>query len=211
LAAQYLELTQSKLQLNVDRQLLEFRRALDAREFKRAAATYDQVKTSKDAPTQQMQDQMRTEYRNALTGMVESWNRSCAGGDVAAMDSIRQQLPERFNDPALGDDLLAQMKTCVKKGCMQISAQLALARLKVQVNPVVPAAFQDIARRSQVTVHVKTKIDERGDVTVSDAQGGSPMINEAVRSAVEHWKFAPIMDQNGPRCAELDLPVVIKP
>ena len=211
LAAQYLELTQSKLQLNVDRQLLEFRRALDAHEFKRAAAAYDQVKTSKDGPAQQMQDQMRTEYRNALTGMVESWNRSCAGGDVVAMDSIRQQVPERFNDPALGDDLLAQMKTCVKKGCMQISAQLALARLKVQVNPVVPAAFQDIARRSQVTVHVKTRIDERGDVTASETQGGSPMLNEAVRSAVEHWKFAPIMDQNGPRCAELDLPVVIKP
>ncbi|OLE13917.1 MAG: hypothetical protein AUI36_39520 [Cyanobacteria bacterium 13_1_40CM_2_61_4] len=94
---------------------------------------------------------------------------------------------------------------------MPISTQLALARLKVQVNPVVPAPFQEIARRSQVSVHVKTRIDEKGDVTVMDAQGGSPLLNDAVRTAVGHWRFAPIMDQSGPRCADVDIPVVIKP
>ena len=127
------------------------------------------------------------------------------------MESIRAELPEHLPDASLGEDLLSQMNVCTKKGCMQISTQLALARLKVQVNPVVPAPFQDIARRSQVGVHVKTRIDEKGDVTVMSAQGGSPVINDAVRTAVEHWKFAPIMDQSGPRCAEVDLPVVIKP
>jgi tetratricopeptide (TPR) repeat protein len=211
LAAQYYELTQSKLQLNADRFVLEWHKSVEAHELKRAALTYDQIKNSKDAPPAQTLDQMRTEYRSAVSSLVDSWNRSCAGGDAAAMESIRQQLPEHFSDPSLGEDLLGQMKTCVKKGCMQISAQLALARLRAQVNPVVPPAFQDIARRSQVTVHVKARIDEKGDVTAGEAQGASPMLNEAVRSAVDHWKFAPIMDPSGPRCAEVDIPVVLKP
>ncbi len=210
LAAQYFDLTQSKLQVNADSMLLEWRKSLETHDLKQAALRYGQMKASKEAPAPQTLDQMRTEYRNALAVLVDSWNRSCAAGDAAAMESIRQQLPERLPDASLGDDLLAQMKTCTKKGCMPVSTQLALARLKVQVNPVVPAAFQEVARHSQVSVHVKTRIDEKGEVTVMDTQGGSPLLNDAVRAAVERWKFAPIMDQNGPRCAEVDIPVVIK-
>src|SRR5207248_5390437 len=140
---------------------------------------------SKEAPAPQTLDQMRMEYRNALAVLVDSWNRSCAAGDAAVMESIRQQLPERLPDATLGDDLLEQMKTCTKKGCMPVSTQLALARLKVQVNPVVPAEFQEVARHSQVSVHVKTRIDENGEVTVMHTQGGSPPLNDAVRAAVE--------------------------
>jgi outer membrane biosynthesis protein TonB len=44
-----------------------------------------------------------------------------------------------------------------------------------------------------------------------DATGGSPILNDAVKNAVEHWKFAPIVDQNGPRCVETEIPVTIKP
>ena len=66
-------------------------------------------------------------------------------------------------------------------------------------------------RRGPVTIHVKARIDEKGDVSVQDAQGSVQGLNEVVRGAVEHWKFAPIMDQSGPRCADTDIPVVIKP
>jgi tetratricopeptide (TPR) repeat protein len=211
LAAQYLELTQSKLQVNSDRLLLEWRKSLDAHEFKQTAVRYQQMKSSKDAVPPQILDQMRTEYRNALSAVVDLWNRSCATGDAATMESIPQQLPEKLADASLGEDLLAQLKPCTKKGCMAVTAPLALARLKSQVNPVVPSAFQDLVRRGPISIHVKARIDEKGDVTVQDAQGSVPALNDTVRAAVEHWKFAPIMDQNGPRCADTDIPVVIKP
>jgi tetratricopeptide (TPR) repeat protein len=211
LAAQYVDLTQSKVQVNADRVVLEWRKSLEAHQFKQAAARFSALKTSTDGVTPQMLDAMRLEYRNALTALVESWNRACASSDMPAMEAISGQLPESLPEPQLGEDVLGQMKTCTKKGCLQMGTQLALARLKVQVNPVFPAAFQDAARRSVATVHVKTRIDEKGDVSVLDTQGGSPIVNEAVRSAVEHWKFLPIIDQSGPRCAETDIPIAIKP
>lgn len=212
MAAQYYELTQGKLQINGDRLLLDWRKSLDNHEFRQAAMRYEQMKTSKDAPSAQMLDQMKTDYRNALGGVVDLWNRSCASGDAATMESIPQQLPEHLPEAALGDDLLAQMKPCVKKkACMPVTTQLALARLKTQVNPVLTPAMQDYARRSPTTVHVKTRIDEKGDVLVLDTLGTNPMLNDVVKSAVEKWKFAPVMDDKGARCAETDIPVIIKP
>jgi outer membrane biosynthesis protein TonB len=81
----------------------------------------------------------------------------------------------------------------------------------VQVHPIIPPGFQDIARRSQVSIQVKTKIDEKGNLTVLDAQGGNPILTEAVRTAVEQWKFSPIIDSSGPRCVETEITVTIKP
>jgi outer membrane biosynthesis protein TonB len=58
---------------------------------------------------------------------------------------------------------------------------------------------------------VKARIDEKGDVAVLETQGENTLFNEAVRRAVEHWKFTPIIDENGARCVETDIPLVIKP
>ena len=211
LAAQYYDLTQSKLQVNADKVLLEWRKTLEAHDLKQAAARYQQMKTAKEGTSPQILEQMRTEYRSALSSLVELWNRSCATGDAATMESIPQQLPEHLADASLGEDLLAQMKPCVKRGCMPITTQLALARLKVQVNPVLSPALQDMAKRAPTTVHVKSRIDEKGNVMVLDTQGSNSMMNDAVRAAVERWKFTPVLDDKGPRCAEVDIPVIIKP
>jgi len=211
LAAQYYELTQGKLQVNADRVLLDWRKNLETHDLRQAATRYVQMKSAKDAPSPQILEQMRTEYRSALGSLIDLWNRSCATGDAATMESIPQQIPEHLPEPSLGDDLMAQMKPCAKKGCMTITTQLALARLKLQINPTLTPALQDLAKRAPVTVHVKSRIDEIGNVTVTETQGGSAMLNEAIRTAVEKWKFAPIMDDRGPRCADVDIPVVIKP
>jgi len=90
-------------------------------------------------------------------------------------------------------------------------SQFALARLKVRVNPVVPPAFQDIARRSQLNVRVKARIDEKGELFVLSTEGESPTMNTAIRTAIQQWKFSPIVDQTGPRCVETEIPIVIKP
>jgi hypothetical protein len=221
LSVQYVELTQSKLQLAADRLLLEWRKNFDAHEFGPAAAGYRQLGSFSEASTTPMLNQMRAEYRKTLSALVESWNRACEGNDAVTMETLRGQIPE-LPEPSIGEDLLEQMTTCISinntppaittitdKECIQMGAQLALTRLKIRVNPVVAPALQDFLRRSSVTVRVKARIDEKGDVTVTDTQGSNPLFNEAVRVAVQRWKFSPTVDQNGLRCVDTELPIVI--
>lgn len=211
LAAQYVELTQNKLRLNADRAVLDWHASLDAYQFKQAAARYVQLKNSGQGVTPNVLEQMRTDYRAALSSVVDAWNRACANSDTAKMEWLRGQIPESLPQSELGDDILAQLKTCTKKGCMPMAPQLVLARLRVQVKPLLPSAFQDLARTSQFPVVLKTRIDEKGNVTAADAQGGNPVLTEAVKNAVEQWKFAPIIDASGPRCVDTDISVSIKP
>ena len=119
--------------------------------------------------------------------------------------AIRKQVSEMTSDPLVADEILAQMSTCTKKSCLQMNSQFALARLKVRVNPVVPPAFQDIARRSQLNVRVKARIDEKGELFVLSTEGESPMMNTAIRTAIQQWKFSPIVDQTGPRGVETEI------
>ena len=185
-AAQYIELTQGKVQVNADRAALE---------------------TQKN----QLRAELKAEYKKAMAPLVESWQRACAAGDETAMEGIRKQVSQQAPDPSVAEEILAQISTCTKKGCIQMTSQLVLARLKVRVNPDVPNSVQEMARRSPMTVRVKAKIDEKGDTAVIETQGESPALNEAIRAAVEDWKFSPIIDQYGPRCVETEIPIVIRP
>ena len=211
-AAQYIELTRGKLQLTADRTVLNWRAILDAHQFTQAAARYVQLKNSGDGVTPKALEQMRTDYRAALTSIIDAWNRACASSDTATMASLRAEIPESLPQPELGADILAQRKTCTRTGCMPMAPELVLARLRVQVKPVIPPVFQDLARGAQqLVVVVKTRIDEKGNVTAADAQGGNPVLTDAVKNAVVQWKFAPIVEVSGPRCVDANISVVIKP
>ena len=212
LANQYIELTQSKLQVAADRLLLQWQKNFETRDFVQARSDFHHMMTFNDGNaegTAQMVNHARDEYRKALSGMVESWNRACMMGDAAAMTTIRTQMTDFLPEPNFGDDIRSQMTTCTKTGCLQMSATLAMARLKTRVNPEITPALQSFIRGTQVTVRVKARIDETGNVTVSDATGNNPSVNAAVKSAVERWKFSPIIDQNGSRCVDVEIPIVI--
>src|SRR5262249_32518779 len=103
------------------------------------------------------------------------------------------------------------MVNCTKQGCVAMGSPLALTRLKTRVNPEIGPAIRGFIRGGQTMVRVKLRIDETGSVTVNDVQGESLAINNAVRSAVERWKFAPAIDQTGPRCVDTEIPIVITP
>jgi tetratricopeptide (TPR) repeat protein len=182
LAVQYVELAQGKLQVTADRAALEAQKS-----------------------------RLRVEYKKAMSPLVEAWNRACAGGDEAGMEAVRKQVAQQAPDPAVAQEVLAQIATCTKKGCLQMATQLALARLKVRVNPDVPNSIQDMARRSPMTVRVKVKIDERGDTEVLETIGDNAALNEAIRVALKEWKFSPAVDPQGPRCMETEIPVVVRP
>jgi hypothetical protein len=205
-----MDLTKTKLQLTADRIFLQWQKNFDSRLFAQAAADYRLLLSFNDEANTQMIVDARTEYRKVLADLVESWNRSCMRGDEAAMKSIKAEMSELLPEPSFGEDLRERMTTCTKKGCLQMIAPLAMARLKTRVNPELSPALQEFVRGSELTVRVKTKIDEAGNVTVSDTQGNNASVNAAVAAAVERWKFTPIIDQNGTRCVETEIPIVLR-
>jgi hypothetical protein len=154
-------------------------------------------------------DQIRGEYRLAVSNLVDSWNRACANDDRAAMEDVRLHVNELLPEPSFAEDILAKMKTCTPAGCLQMNSQLALARLKTRVDPEFPVYALSQLKVSSVVVHVKARIDERGDIASSEVYGGSPLLHTAVRAAFQQWKFSPALVDEGPRCVDTDIPIVI--
>jgi len=210
LAGQYMELTQDKLQVTGDRLFLQWQKNFDSRDFVQAADDYRRLESFNDESNAQMIAQAQTEYRRALTNLVGLWNRACKSGDSAEMTSIGTQIAEMLPEPAFGEDIRGQMTTCTKTSCLQMNATMVMARLKTRVSPDISPALQDFVRESQITVQVKGRIDESGNVSVTGAEGSNSLVNAAVRAAVERWKFSPIADQSGPRCVDTEIPIVLK-
>ena len=95
--------------------------------------------------------------------------------------------------------------------CLDMQPQLALARLKTRVDPTIPSELRSYLKSTgQVTVHVKVRISGTGDVTVNSVDDSNPVFGNVIRNAVTQWKFSPIRDQNGLRCVDTDIPMVIK-
>jgi outer membrane biosynthesis protein TonB/tetratricopeptide (TPR) repeat protein len=335
LAAQYLELSQSKLQVMEDRILLQWQKEFEARQFAQAAADYRQMVTMKEVEV--AAGRAKAEYRKSLTTLVDSWNLTCASGDWTKMEGIRGQITDMLPDPSFGEDIRGKMLPCAKpepkpepprqellakadtggdtkttakkpdpaaagkttpkksdpvteakatpkkpdpapeakttqkksepvetkttpkksepvaetkttpkksepvvetkttpkkpdlvadarppktpdsavelkpvgKQCLQMDSLVAMTRLKLRVDPEFPREARAFVQNAKVNVSVKTRIDESGNVTVIDLQGGNPVINGPVRTAIERWKFSPAMDPTGARCVDTDILMTI--
>jgi len=203
LAAQYVDLTESKLQLKAERALLAWRKDFNAGEFALAAGDYRELRSVSSSQTI---DDVRVEYRGALSSLVDSWNRACAKNDVAAMEGIRVNVNALLPEPSFGEDILAKMKSCAPTGCIQMDSKLALARLKNRIDPQFPADTKSQINVFPVRVRVKVRIDEKGDVVTSDPQGGNPILYNAIRTAVDRWKFSPAVTEGAARCVDTEIP-----
>jgi len=235
LALQYIDLIQSKQQVNQDRLLLQWQREFDARQLPAAAADYRQIVASSNGRTTAQVTHVTTEYRKALMTLVETWNRTCPSGDAAAMTAIRGQISELLPEPSFGEDIRAQMTVCEPTktpntttevrteavanitppanvaGCLEMQTALVLARLKTRVDPVITSDVRYYLKNNpEMSVRAKAKISETGDVTVISIQDSNPILNSSIRNALVQWKFVPIRDQNGPRCVETEIPILIK-
>jgi len=238
LATQYLELAQSKLQVAGDRVLLDWQKNFQSKEYRQAAAVYRQIASFKDAGTEETLDMMRAEYLKVLDPLVESYNRVCSGGDTVKGSQIRDQIAEVIPEPSVGSDLRSKMVSCAppapvvppvpetrvaaasesrsapvnsrpRSECFQMDSQLALHRLKHRVEPTFSTQALAYLQNAQLTVQVKVRIEENGNVTVLESSGGNGLVANAVRAAVAGWKFTPAMDDKGPRCVNTQLPIVI--
>jgi tetratricopeptide (TPR) repeat protein len=212
LAAQYYELTQSKLQVKTDQLLIAWRRDYEARQFTQAAADYRIIKAATDGNNAQAMAEIQTEYRRALTELVETWNRACPNGSEATMNGIKALIAELLPEASFGEDIRARMTTCTRSssGCLQTTAALAMTRLKSRVNPEISPTLRGFIREPQ-TIRVKAKIDENGNVVTTEASGPNPLLNNVVGNAVQRWKFSPAIDASGPRCVETEIPIIVGP
>ena len=95
--------------------------------------------------------------------------------------------------------------------CLQIDYRVALTRLKTRVEPEIPREARPYIQSSSVTVRVKIRVDALGNVISSETPGGNPMFNNAVKTAIDRWKFSPAMDATGARCVDTEIPMVIGP
>ena len=226
LAREYADLTRGKIQVGQDRSLVDWQRAFDAHRFKEAAADYSHLTEAKDNGSTTALAYVRNEYRKSLSGLVEEWNRTCAGGNRAAMSAIRGRISELLPEPSFGEDLRAKMVSCdetknanidiAPKGdndgtCLTMQSQLAMTRLRSRVDPAITGELRLYLKiNPQAVVRVKARINEAGDVTVTGITDGNPLLNSAVRGAVTQWKFTPVRDDIGPRCVDTEITFALK-
>jgi len=206
LSAQYVDLTERKLEFTADRALLAWRKDFDAGEFALAASDYHELATLKSANEI---ESIQTEYRRAMSSNLDSWNRACAADDIPSMERIRFQASSMVPFPSFGEDILAKMKTCVPVGCLQMESQSALTRLRSRVDPQFPPHVISRLKGLPQTVHVKARIDVNGNVVSNEIRGGDIIVYSAVRTAVDQWKFLPAQTGSGARCVDTDIPITI--
>jgi tetratricopeptide (TPR) repeat protein len=207
LATQYVELTQTKLRLAADRLVLDWRVDFGARQFPQAAAKYQDLVAMniEDVATAAL-GQIQSEYRSMLSSMAESWKRACGISEVLAAETRRQAL-QLVPDASIGADILSQMEICPIRTCLNTTAQLAMVRLRSRVNPELPRGLLT----SRLTVQVKVRIDEMGNVSVTGMEGGNNAVNPAVEAAVARWKFNPAIVAGEPTCVVTELPIILLP
>jgi tetratricopeptide (TPR) repeat protein len=112
LAAQYVDLSQGRLQVAEERALIQWQKNWDAHNMKDAAAQFRLISSYNDNKSSQAVRQVSDQYRKALTSLVDSWNKTCPTGDMDAMNDIRSQITELLPDPNFGEDIRATMKPC---------------------------------------------------------------------------------------------------
>jgi tetratricopeptide (TPR) repeat protein len=208
LARSYIDLSQNRLKVAADQLLLEWRRYLDARDFALAAATYRRLASSNiEGSANDALEKARAGYRQYLSSLVDSWKKACAANDDAAAQKIRTQANEVVPDPAIGRDLLSDLGTCVRKPCVQLAPEEAITRLRFRRDAKLPPGMPP----RRVTVQVKIRIDEKGNVTVRDPQSVDAKMRNAVFGAVTTWKFLPAVINNETRCVETEVPMVFIP
>ena len=79
-------------------------------------------------------------------------------------------------------------------------------RLKTRVNPRIDPSLQRYVSRG---IRVSVEIDDAGNVEVKQVLNANPRIAEALKNAVEQWKFYPAIIDNHPRCVETELPITL--
>jgi hypothetical protein len=215
IAAQYVDLTDSKFQLEVDRLVLDWRINFEARRYPQATSAYFQLASPNltQKATSHL-DQIRGEYRKGVSTVADAWRQKCAADPRAAPEDALKLARGMLPDTAIAQDIIDQIKPCTAPvpvpplPCIQSSSELAMVRLKSRVSPEIPRAARPAA---PVKLVVKITIDRAGNVAVRDVRSPNAYFEEPVKVAVEQWKFFPASVGGQPTCVQTELPIVLTP
>jgi len=212
LAAQYVDLTQNKLEVTAERAQLDWQRDFDAGKFDLAAQSYRQLKSLSSAlpsaSTSLKMNEIHANYRRVLAALVDSFNKACANNARVALENVRLQIDAVLPERSIGEDILANMHACsVTSGCIKMSTQAALARLKRRVDPQFPPEVKARLWVSPIMVVAALKIDQNGDVNVGELQGGNPVVYNGIRNALERWQFQPMLVEGQAQCVDTEIPI----
>src|SRR5262249_34668458 len=203
---------QHRLDLNAVQEVFsEWRTNFDNRQYEKAATAYEKIKSSNvSGIATPLTTQIESEYQQALSRLVTDWKAACVGRDAAGMDNLRIEASTVAPRPQLNREALAEMGQCDVKaapqGCMRSDPILAINRLTTRVNPMIDPALQRyVTRRMRVSV----QIDVAGNVTVIGTSNVNARLADALKKAVEQWKFYPAIVNNEPRCVETELPITL--
>jgi hypothetical protein len=206
LAHSYIQLTLDKLRLAADQLFLEWRQNFEARQFELAAAAYRRLESANiEGSAKNSLNQAVTLYRQSVTRIVEDWKRACANSSDLGMRNAQLRAADLLPDSAIAADLLDEMRICRNRKCLEIADHLAMARLKSRVDPEIPASAVTRSTR----VRVQARIDEDGNVSVKGVRGGNAAVQNAVKGAVEQWKFLPAIVEQQVRCVETEIPIEV--
>jgi TonB family protein len=165
-----------------------WRKSFDSQEYVNAKASYERVLRLSSGGESNAADEMRLEYQNLFNRYRDMWTQACARQDPLLAHSLRQTV--RAIDPSgdLNRDVLSQIESCPAVGCTELPSVPVLERLSRKVYPNVDAALRPSSK-----IAVKIRIDNKGSVTVLDIDNseGNAVVSQAVRDAVERWKFDP--------------------
>jgi tetratricopeptide (TPR) repeat protein len=215
LARSYIDLTRNRLHLAAEQMFLKWRREFDGGEFGLAAETYRELETGNvEGSASEAIDKVRAGYRGQMSPLINSWKRACAKGDSFSMAQTRRQAEERLPDPGIRRDFMAEMDgTCTKQDCIQLSPTDALSRVTNREDAKLPPGIvpRPIPQNFALTVRVKVRIDEMGNVTVTDPESIQSNIRDSVVAAASKWKFSPDSAGSATRCMETTIPIAFRP
>jgi tetratricopeptide (TPR) repeat protein len=199
-ARDQLERTGERLQRETEAILLDWRRQFEAGEYAGARESYRRLRAlNVRGRTEADLDRLEARYRESLSRVVESWNRACANRDLTAMEALEREAGLLRPDPAVGDDLVAQM-TCEVQDCLPMPPELAIRRITSRVSPDIPAT----GLASGTVVRARLRIDENGAAAVSSIDGGDAAVRRSIRAAVGQWTFVPAVIGGEGHCLETE-------
>jgi hypothetical protein len=106
--------------------------------------------------------------------------------DPLLTDSIRHEIRSFDPSGSMNGEILRRIQTCPTSGCTALPSKVVLERVSSKIFPKVDPAIRPSAK-----IAVKVRIDDKGKAIVVDIDNpeGNHIVSQAVKDAVERWKF----------------------
>jgi tetratricopeptide (TPR) repeat protein len=168
----------------------------------------------------QKSDSIRNEAANIAPGLpfgrdalaqIRQCGSASSVSDAAANPAIVSNLPASSsvvpaNNPGASANGAITPPARKAAPCIRIDPMLAMKQIMFRAKPQIEPDLQRYVGRGIV---VSIEIDDKGNVSVKQVAKANVRIADALKIAVEEWKFRPLVVDDQPRCVDTDLPITL--